>query len=197
VTGSLPEDMLSSEFFRPLGLDDIHLGLPAALWPRHVKIRGQGTAGRITQAVANRRRTREAIIPAAGISASARAIARFYQALLQGGELDGVRILRAETIAEATRPSSEHEVDRFLGMRIRWSHGFQLGGPAPGAAISHPMGQLSGREAFGHNGSNTCLAWADPARQVVMVYLTNLILPGHAGARHQSEVSDAVLSACS
>jgi hypothetical protein len=41
-----------------------------------------GGAGRITQAVVNRRRTREAIIPAAGISASARDIAQFYQALL-------------------------------------------------------------------------------------------------------------------
>jgi CubicO group peptidase (beta-lactamase class C family) len=57
------------------------------------------------------------------------------------------------------------------------------------------MGQLSGRETFGHNGSNTCLAWADPARQVVMVYLTNLVVPGPEGARHQSEVSDAVLAA--
>jgi hypothetical protein len=57
------------------------------------------------------------------------------------------------------------------------------------------MGELSGRATFGHNGSNTCLAWADPARQLVMVYLSSLILPGHAGSRHQSEVSDAVLAA--
>jgi CubicO group peptidase (beta-lactamase class C family) len=86
-------------------------------------------------------------------------------------------------------------VDRFLGLRIRWSHGFQLGGPAPGRAVRHPMGELSGRATFGHNGSNTCLAWADPARRLVMVYLSSLILPGHAGSRHQSEVSDAVLAA--
>jgi CubicO group peptidase (beta-lactamase class C family) len=194
VTGTLPQDLLASEFFRPLGLDDIHLGLPARLWPRAVAIRGRGSAGRITQAVVNRRRTREAIIPAAGISASARDLARFYQALLQGGKLDGARILKPQTIAEATRPSSEHELDRFLGLRIRWSHGFQLGGPAAGRTTSHPMGQLSGRGTFGHNGSNTCLAWADPARRLIMVYLTNLILPGHEGAAHQSEVSDAVLS---
>jgi hypothetical protein len=81
------------------------------------------------------------------------------------------------------------------GRPIRWSHGFQLGGPAPGRPIRHPMGQLSGRDTFGHNGSNTCLALSDPGRRVVMVYLTNLILPGHEGARHQSEVCDAILSA--
>lgn len=196
VTGMALPDFLASGFLRPLGLDDVHLGLPGDLWPRHVPVRGQGQAGRVTQAVVNRRRTRQAIIPAAGISASARELARFYQALLQGGELDGARILQPETIAEATRPSSEHEVDRFLGMRIRWSHGFQLGGPAPGDAATHPMGQLSGRATFGHNGSNACLAWADPARRLVMVYLTNLIRSGPGGARHQSEVSDAVLTAC-
>jgi hypothetical protein len=33
----LPETY-AGEFFRPLGLDDVHLGLPAAQWPRHVKI---------------------------------------------------------------------------------------------------------------------------------------------------------------
>ena len=49
--------------------------------------------------------------------------------------------------------------------------------------------------AFGHNGSSTCLAWADPERQVVMAYLTNLLPPGSQRARHVSQVSDAVLSA--
>jgi CubicO group peptidase (beta-lactamase class C family) len=196
VTGRPVQDVLAAEFLRPLGLHDIHLGLPGDLWPRHVNVRGQDPAAWITQAVVNRRHTRQAVIPAAGISATARDVARFYQALLRGGELDGVRILKPETITEATRPSSEHEVDRFVGLPIRWSQGFQLGGPSPGRVTSHTMGQLSGRETFGHNGSNTCLAWADPSRQLVMVYLTNLLSPGYTGARHLSGVSDAILSAC-
>lgn len=77
------------------------------------------------------------------------------------------------------------------------ARGAEPGGAArlPAGRSANPMGQLSGRDTFGHNGSNTCLAWADPARRVVMVYLTNLVLPGDQGARHQGEVSDAILSA--
>ncbi len=55
-----------------------------------VPIRGRGPAARVTQVFVNRRATRQAVIPAAGISATARDLARFYQALLRGGELDRV-----------------------------------------------------------------------------------------------------------
>ena len=122
-------------------------------------------------------------------------MARFYQALLRGGELDGARVLRPDTIAEAARPSSDGELDQFLKLRIRWSHGFQLGGPVPGRVTSHPMGDSSGRETFGHNGSNACVAWADPARRLAVAYLTGQVPAGLDRARHPSQVSDAILAA--
>jgi len=42
-----------------------------------------------------------AVIPAAGISATARDLGRFCQALLQSGELGSARTLNPETIADA------------------------------------------------------------------------------------------------
>jgi CubicO group peptidase (beta-lactamase class C family) len=62
--------------------------------------------------------------------------------------------------------------------------------------VRRPMGRLSSPETFGHNGSNCCIAWADPTRQLVFVYLTDLLASGHEGARHQSAVSDAIIAAC-
>ncbi|GDY29083.1 hypothetical protein [Gandjariella thermophila] len=59
-----------------------------------------------------------------------------------------------------------------------------------------PMGNLSSPLTFGHNGSNCCLAWTDPTRRLVFVYLTDLLTDGHEGAHHQGAVSDAVLAAC-
>jgi CubicO group peptidase (beta-lactamase class C family) len=135
--------------------------------------------------------------PAVGISATARDLARFYQALLCGGELDGVRVLRAATIEQARRPSSHGELDRFLKLPIRWSQGFQLGGPSPEPAAHRPMGRLTSPQAFGHNGSNCCIAWAGPAHDLVFVYLTDRLIGGHEGARHQGRVGDAVIAACS
>jgi len=58
------------------------------------------------------------------------------------------------------------------------------------------MGASSSPGAFGHNGSNCCLAWADPSRDVVFAYLTSLLSASFDGSPHQGEVSDAVLAAC-
>ena len=195
VTGVGVPEFLAAEFLGPLGLRDIHLGLPGQLWTRHVPIRGQGLAGRVSQVYANRRDVRQAVIPAAGISATARDLARIYQALLCGGELDGVRILAPATIEQARQPSSHGELDRFLRLPMWWSQGFQLGGLGPAAA--RPMGHLADPQTFGHNGSNCCLAWADPARRLVFVYLTDLLTAGSEGACHQGQVSDAIIAACS
>lgn len=194
VTGAPVRDVLGARFLRPLRLGDTHLGLPPSRWDRHVDVTGEGAAGRLTQVIANRRATREAVIPAAGISATARDVARFYQALLRDGELGGTRILAPGTVAEATRPSSHGELDQFLKLRIRWGQGFQLGGPVPGRVTSHPMGERSVPRAFGHNGSNTCLAWADPGRRLAVAYLTSHLPAGNDRARHLSAVSDAILA---
>ena len=195
VTGAAVRDFVAGELLGPLGVSDVYLGLPPSLWHRHVPVGGRGPAGRVTQLVINRRATREAVIPAASVSATASGLARLYQALLGGGQ----PVLSPDTIAAATRPSSDGEIDRYLHLPIRWSQGFQLGGERPGGARVGggyaPMGALARRTAFGHNGSYVCLGWADPERQVVMAYLTSRLVSRAAGARHMSDISDAVIAA--
>jgi CubicO group peptidase (beta-lactamase class C family) len=68
--------------------------------------------------------------------------------------------------------------------------------PGAGPGTSHPMGERSARETFGHNGSNACVAWADPTRRLAVAYLTAGLPSGLDRARHPSEVSDAILAAC-
>lgn len=200
VTGVPVADFLRAELLDPLGLHDTHLGLPAALWPRHVPVAGRGPAELVSALVVNRAETREAVVPAASVSSNARDLARFYQALLNGGELDGVRVLAAETVREATRPSSHGETDRYLHLPVRWSQGFQLGGERGGSPRigggMNPMGQRSSQRTFGHNGSYVCIGWADPDRQLAVGYLTGLLVSRATGTRHMSAVSDAILAAC-
>jgi CubicO group peptidase (beta-lactamase class C family) len=193
VSGAELPGLLAAEFLGPLGLRDTYLGLPPGLWSRHVPIRGRGPAGLISQAFVNRPATRRAVIPAAGVSTTARDLARFYAALVRGGELGDVRVLDAATVAAARQPSSDGEIDRFLRVPIRWSQGFQLGGRSGDPATARPMGQLSSPETFGHNGSNCCIAWADPARQLVFAYLTGRLSTGLEGARHLATVADAII----
>jgi CubicO group peptidase (beta-lactamase class C family) len=200
VTSVPVADFLRSELLAPLSLHDTYLGLPGEQWPRHVPVAGRGPAELVSALVVNRAGTRQAVVPAASVSSTARDLARLYQALLNGGALDGVRVLSAETIAEAIRPSSDGETDRYLHLQVRWSQGFQLGGERGGARRAgggySPMGQRSSPRAFGHNGSYACIGWADPDRQLAVGYLTGLLVSRSAGARHMARVSDAILAAC-
>ena len=199
VSGTPPERLLRRELLDPLGLDDLHLGLPDELWRRHVPLRGSGPGGRATQGIVNRRATRRAVIPAAGVSATARDLARFYQALLDGGVggADGVRVLEEATVLEARRRSTaEGEMDLEIKRPVRWAQGFQLGGFSAHPVGRPVMGRLSAPETFGHNGSSCCIGWADPTRGLAFAYLTDVLPRRREGARHFSAVADALLAAC-
>lgn len=189
VTGRSLRDVLRNRILDPLGMRDTHLGTPRELWSRRVPLRG--TALDVRQTLYNGRGLRERVIPAASVSSTARDLARFYQALL-----DGRGLLDAAGVAEACTPSNHGDVDRVLGAPVRWSQGFQLGGTDGDPAALRPMGRLSGRRTFGHNGSNACLGWADPERGLAVAYLTNRLQGGRGGSPQQSTVSDAILRAC-
>jgi CubicO group peptidase (beta-lactamase class C family) len=136
------------------------------------------------------------VIPAAGVSTTARDLAVLYALLVRGGSVGGVHLLHPATLAVATTPTSDGTVDAQIGLPVRWSHGFQLGGPGLDPCRPRPMGRTSSPDAFGHNGSNVCVAWADPARRLVMVYLTDRLESRRTGAIVPNAVSEALQSAC-
>ena len=55
--------------------------------------------------------------PAGAMSATATDMVRFGQALLNGGELDGERILKPETVEQMLAPAFSHD-DRLMGMAL-------------------------------------------------------------------------------
>ena len=156
-------------------------------------LRGQVITDQVRRVVFNRRPVRQAVIPAASISATARDVARFYRMLLAGGELDGLRVMDPSTIEEARRISSDGEVDQLMHHPVRWAQGFQLGGPV---GQRRPTGTHPDLRTFGHNGSSICNTWADPSRGLVFSYPTNLAAPRRASLRHNAELSDILLDAC-
>lgn len=179
ASGIAPSALLDAEVLEPLGLADMHLGLPDTHAHRRVQVRGQA----VVSWWVNRPAIRRAVIPSAGISTTARTMAAFYQALLN----DGAGVLTPAAIATARTPStSDGELDRTFGSPIRWSQGFQLAGAS--------MGSRAGGSTFGHNGSNCCVAWADPDQDLVVAYLTDRLAPS---PDHLRAVSDAVRAACS
>ncbi|HEX6498716.1 MAG TPA: serine hydrolase domain-containing protein [Micromonosporaceae bacterium] len=102
----------------------------------------------------------------AGVFGTAADVARFGEMLRRRGTLDGVRVLREDTVAEMTRDQLPPDLDP--GYR----HGL-------GVRVADPqfMGPLAAHGAFGHTGfTGTCLV-VDPVRGLVVVLLTNRVHP--------------------
>lgn len=91
-------------------------------------------------------------LPGGGGVASAFAMSRLYAMLANGGELDGVRLLKSETIELARRQRSEGN-DPLGGRFLRFGVGFELN-PNP-SCLGMPA------DAFGHTGAggSTHGAW--------------------------------------
>jgi CubicO group peptidase (beta-lactamase class C family) len=196
VTGEQVDELLRREILEPLGLHDTYIGLPDDAWHRRIRVHVDGPGGGVAQSVLNRRVTRAAVIPAAGVSTTAVDLGIFYRALLDDLAGTGPGLLRRETLLTALEPSSERQADLWARAPIRWSAGFQLGGVRFGSRTG-PMGRTTSALAFGHNGSNCCIAWADPKRDLIVSYLTDRVPRAPAGIRHLAQISDAIIAACS
>jgi CubicO group peptidase (beta-lactamase class C family) len=104
----------------------------------------------------NRPDTLAADIPAGG-KTSARAIARMYAALL--GEVDGVRLLTPERLAEVTAVSSSG-TDEVFGNPTTWGLGYAIGGPDLGAHAPTVFGLGGVGGSFACGDTATGVAWA-------------------------------------
>jgi CubicO group peptidase (beta-lactamase class C family) len=99
---------------------------------------------------------------------NARAIARLFGGLSNGGVIDGKRLLSEELIADAT---CEHwdDLDRMTNRPFRFSCGFMLSCPP------FPFG--GHRANFGHTGIGGAIGFGDPQRKIGFSYCGNRMAP--------------------
>jgi len=114
----------------------------------------------------NRPAWHRAEIPSAGGIASARSLARLYGCLARGGELDGVRLLREQTLADGTRELTRR-VDPLIDEPHVFGVGFQL------QNVAHRLGPPA--DAFGHGGAGGSMHCAWPSRRVGVSYAMNAL----------------------
>ena len=106
----------------------------------------------------NDMRVRQSCIPSANGHFTARALARMYAALANGGQTDGVRLVSEVRIPSMYRLMVDTPDRVILGMPIRKGIGFFLGGKSMGV-----VGAQGPREtSFGHAGAGGSIAFADP-----------------------------------
>jgi CubicO group peptidase (beta-lactamase class C family) len=125
----------------------------------------------------NDMRIRRACLPSANGHFTARALARMYGALANGGETDGVRLVSAARIPEMYRLMTDGPDRVIMGMPMRKSIGFFMGGMINGAA-----GAMGPREtAFGHPGAGGSIAFADPEVGLSIAVTVNKMFQGMQG----------------
>jgi len=146
---------------------------------RHVYLNPPGLSGFGT---VNTRAWRAAEMPSTNGHASARAVARIYSVLACGGAIDGVRLLRTETIERAIAEASSGP-DLVLRRPSRFGLGFQLTQP------ERPLG--TNPRSFGHFGAGGSLGFADPDAQLAFAYTMNQPGPRWQNPRNRALV-DAV-----
>ncbi len=183
AAGRSLREVLATEIKEPLGLEwldfgvdpehapliakNVETGFPLGLAIGTFMKRALGKPWGPVLRMSNDERFLTGVIPSGNVIVTARDIATFYQCLLNGGSLDGVRVFDEETVANAVRAESdETEFDRILGMPMRYSSGFILGTETVSLyGWNHPR-------AFGHVGMSNLFTWADPDRDLVVALLT-------------------------
>jgi CubicO group peptidase (beta-lactamase class C family) len=182
LSGETLDQYVLNHVFRPLGMNETMYRPPSSLKPRIAPteidpVRG----GKVWGMVHDERAYYLGGVSAhAGIFSSAYDLARFARMYLNNGTLDGVRIIRPETIDLFTTRQVQ---DRALG----WQK--------PDG--SNSAGHLMSERAFGHTGFTGTSIWIDPARDVFVILLSNRVDPTRANnkiGRVRVALADAVTS---
>jgi CubicO group peptidase (beta-lactamase class C family) len=201
VTGKSVSQVLEAEIRAPLGLD-FWIGLPAEYEPRvapHfqagpalgaeqlaalVTAMGVDTSTRLTRVVLhsfaqtgelietmNNREARAAELPAGNGVADAASLAKMYAALI--GEVDGVRLLKPETV-ETTRTlrtgamSPAGDLGKLqLGEPLQYGLGYEM---------PRTLTPMLGPGSFGHAGAGGRIGFAHPESGVAAAYVANTMI---------------------
>jgi CubicO group peptidase (beta-lactamase class C family) len=174
---------IREEITGPMGLDEIHVGLPDELHGRVAEvgyaaepIEPPGGWGVVTpEAILriNEPRARRLSLPGGGAISNAAQMALFYQVLLNGGRtLEGQQILKPETIDYATAVRSQGYTDPFLDFPILRGLSIIIAGD-DGFSNYRGFGKTVSGRAFGHGGAGGQIAWGDPETGISLAYMTN------------------------
>jgi len=155
VTGKGMRALIREELARPLDTDGLHLGRPPAEAPMYFNGFMAAVRGEIPLL--------DAEMPAANGVATARALARMYGAIANGGEIDGSQFLSRELVAGLTGRRSLKR-DRNILVPLSFHLGYH----------SVPFGNLM--PGFGHVGMGGSFGWADPSTGVAFAFEHNRLL---------------------
>ena len=161
----------------PLGMTDTAWTQPQANLARLAAVYTKGADGKLVRqpdkaAQAMNFGPRRLTMGGAGLVASIDDYMRFARMLLNGGELDGVRILKPSTVRMMATNALDPRITQRIWLPSKGSVGF---GIDFAVRVSQPRDAQENRGAVGEffwDGADSTLFWVDPANRLAAVFFT-------------------------
>ncbi len=183
MSGQTLDEFLKERIFDPLHMTDTHFYLPESKLDRYTALYRPNADGTIELAEAPTAESRYVAEPhvyfsgAGGLVSTARDYFRFQQMMLNGGKLEGVRILSRKTVELMT---SNHTGD----------YGIWLAGPGYGFGLGYaivtdlgPSATPRSEGSFYWSGAFGTIFWVDPEEEVIGILMQQLRPYTHINAR--------------
>ncbi len=176
ASGQRFDDFLKQRLFDPLKMTDTSFFLPESKRHRFTTVYAAKPGGGIERAPDTGRfqgayadGPRACFSGGAGLLSTASDYARFLQMLLNGGELEGARLLSPKTIELMT---SNHVGSLYLEGRMGFGLGFEI--------VEHVgrSGRPGSVAAYGWGGAYFTRFWVDPQEKIVAVLMAQLLPSG-------------------
>jgi CubicO group peptidase (beta-lactamase class C family) len=186
IAGQRIAHLVREQILFPMGLDDAFLCLTEPI--------SEAFAARLARTAVtyppplrehpylNRPEALYSCRPGSSARGSARALARLYEMLLEGGVSGGCQLLRAETVAMITRRHREGMFDHTFKAVVDYGLGFLINSARHGLDAPYGYGKHASETTFGHSGSQSACGFADPERGLAVAWIFTG-MPGEP--RHQ------------
>ena len=168
LSGQMLNDYAKQDIFQPLGMRDTTFLPPASWIPRIAPTERPDKNSAPLRGVVHDPTARfmGGVAGHAGLFSTADDLARFAQMMLNGGELDGVRLFNPLTVAKFTEPQTPPDQPILRGL------GWDIDSP-----YSSNRGELFPIGSYGHTGFTGTSIWIDPSTRSYVILLANSVHP--------------------
>ena len=182
VSGQSLEVYFRENIFAPLGMTDSGFLISSAQKSRVATFFNRQSDGSLSPSPFEMPQRPEFLMGGGGAFTTPRDYMRLLRALLNGGELDGARVLRTETVAlmmtnhigdlnvhemRSANPNVSNDFDQFPDQPHKWGLSFDIN-ERPG-----PNGRSAGSVSWG--GLLNCYFWIDPVKKVAGALFTQIL----------------------
>jgi CubicO group peptidase (beta-lactamase class C family) len=189
ASGKPYRDYVREHLFQPLGMLDAWIGMPADFYHANTErictMPNTASAPPVPSGFDTERWCMDCRPGGSGYG-PIRELGRFYEMMLNGGELGGTRVIEPETIELFAARHREDMHDKSFDHVIDWGLGFILNSAHHGVkTVPYGFGPHASEQTYGHAGYQSSIGFADPEHGLAVGIVFNG-MPGEAA--HQKRI---------